>query len=218
MLWLCVIRKMRILIVDHHSVVRSGLRQILAEEMPAATFAEAEDNEQALACIQSKTWNLVVLEVDMPVQTGLELLERIKQLQPQTPVLVFTVYPEDQLGVACLKAGAHGYLVKSALPEEVVSAVKKVLAQGRYLSPELAERVAVQFQFPNVDLPHSELSKREYEVMLMIAKGKALKEIADALEVSPKTVSTYRKRILEKIHVKSNAALTRYALSKHLIH
>jgi two-component system invasion response regulator UvrY len=117
-----------------------------------------------------------------------------------------------------LKAGAHGYLVKSAMPEEVIRAAKKVMAGGRYLSAELAEDVAAQLHSPSENAPHDGLSKREFEVMLMIAKGKALKEIADALDVSPKTISTYRKRILEKIHVESNAALTRYALNQNLIH
>jgi DNA-binding NarL/FixJ family response regulator len=209
---------MRILIADHHSVVRSGLRQILADALPDTSFAEAENDRETLESINSESWNLVILEIDMPGRNGLELLQKIKELQPQTPVLIFTVYSEQQFGVPCFKAGAHGYLVKSALPEEVVRAAKKVIAGGRYLSAELAEDVAVQLHSPSENAPHDELSKREYEVMLMIAKGKALKEIADALDVSPKTISTYRKRILEKIHVESNAGLTRYALNRHLIH
>jgi DNA-binding NarL/FixJ family response regulator len=209
---------MRILIADHHSVVRSGLRQILADALPDTSFAEAENDRETLESINSESWNLVILEIDMPGRNGLELLQKIKELQPQTPVLIFTVYSEEQFGVPCFKAGAHGYLVKSALPEEVVRAAKKVIAGGRYLSAELAEDVAVQLHSPSENAPHDDLSKREYEVMLMIAKGKALKEIADALDVSPKTISTYRKRILEKIHVESNAGLTRYALNRHLIH
>jgi two-component system invasion response regulator UvrY len=209
---------MRILIADHHSVVRSGLRQILADALPDTSFAEAENGRETLESINRESWNLVILEIDMPGGNGLELLQKIKELQPQTPVLIFTVYSEEQFGVPCFKAGAHGYLVKSALPEEVVRAAKKVISGGRYLSAELAEDVAVQLHSPSENAPHDELSKREYEVMLMIAKGKALKEIADALDVSPKTISTYRKRILEKIHVESNAGLTRYALNRHLIH
>jgi two-component system, NarL family, invasion response regulator UvrY len=209
---------MRILIADHHSVVRNGLRQILAEALPDTSFEEAENDVETLEFIEHESWNLVILEIDMPGRNGLELLQKIKELEPRTPVLIFTVYSEEQFGVPCLKAGAHGYLVKSALPEEVVRAAKKVIAGGRYLSAELAENVAVQLHSPSGSAPHDELSKREYEVMLMIAKGKALKEIADVLDVSPKTISTYRKRILEKIHVESNADLTRYALNRHLIH
>jgi two-component system invasion response regulator UvrY len=209
---------MRILIADHHSVVRSGLRQILVDALPDTSFAEAENDGETLELINRESWNLVILEIDMPGRNGLELLQKIKELQPHAPVLIFTVYSEEQFGVPCLKAGAHGYLVKSALPEEVVRAAKKVIAGGRYLSAELAEDVAVQLHSPSENAPHDELSKREYEVMLMIAKGKALKEIADALDVSPKTISTYRKRILEKIRVESNAGLTRYALNQNLIH
>jgi two-component system invasion response regulator UvrY len=209
---------MRILIADHHSVVRNGLRQILAEALPDTSFEEAENDLETLEFIEHESWNLVVLEIDMPGRNGLELLQKIKEVEPRTPVLIFTVYSEEQFGVPCLKAGAHGYLVKSALPEEVVRAAKKVIAGGRYLSAELAEDVAAQLHSPSENAPHDGLSKREYEVMLMIAKGKALKEIADALDISPKTISTYRKRILEKIHVESNAGLTRYALNQNLIH
>ncbi len=210
---------MRILLVDDHPVVRRGLRQIISEAFADVVFGEAENGAQTLAQIsQQQPWDVIVLDVSMPGRSGLEVLGEIKKQRPATPVIILSVHPEDQFAIRGLKAGASGYLTKDSAPEELVQAIQKVLlSKGRYVSTRLAERLAQAIGSPAEEPSHEFLSNREYEVLLLIAAGKKLTEIAQRLHLSIKTVSTYRTRILEKMGASSNADLTRYALTNQLI-
>jgi DNA-binding NarL/FixJ family response regulator len=209
---------MNILIVDDHAVVRKGLRQILSEEYDDLAFAEATDARGALDAVSKHAWDVVVLDISMPGRSGLDVLKEIKRERPNVPVLVLSMHPEEQFAVRVLRAGASGYLTKETAPTELVLAVRKVTAGGTYVSPALAEILA-QNLHSNADATdlHKKLSDREYEVMLKIASGKAVSVIADELSLSVKTISTYRARILEKIHMKSNAEITRYAITHGLV-
>src|SRR5882724_456040 len=209
---------MRILLVDDHPVVRRGLRQIISEAFVDVVFGEAENGAQTLAQISQLPWDVIVLDVSMPGRSGLEVLGEIKKQRPATPVIILSVHPEDQFAIRGLKAGASGYLTKDSAPEELVRAIQKVLlSKGRYVSTRLAERLAQAIGSPAEEPSHEFLSNREYEVLLLIAAGKKLTEIAQRLHLSIKTVSTYRTRILEKMGASNNADLTRYALTNQLI-
>lgn len=209
--------RLRILLADDHSVVRQGLRQILSDALPHATFDEATNAAQVLQFVSSQNWSVLVLDISLPDRSGLEALHEIRKSHPRLPVIMLSIHPEDQFAVPCLKAGAAGYLTKTSAPEELVKAVQKVVSGGRYVSAGLAEQLASNLDLDATLPPHSVLSDREYQVMLMIASGRPLKQIAASLWVSIKTVSTYRSRILEKMRAKCNAELTRYALAHHLI-
>jgi len=206
-----------VLIVDDHAVVRQGLRQILASALPAARIAEASNAEEALGMLLRGSYDLVLLDITMPGRSGLELLRDIKYQQPDLPVLILSVHPEDQMGVRLLKAGAAGYVNKDCEPEEIIRAVNKVLAGGRYISDTLAERLVLDLQAQTGKPPHEMLSDREFEVLCAIARGKSVTEIARSLSLSVKTVSTYRSRILEKMNMKTNAELTHYAVREGLV-
>jgi len=208
---------MRILVADDHAVVRHGLKQILTEAFPSAVCDEAASGEQTLALVQANSPSVVVLDMSLPDQSGLEVLRSIHRTHPRLPVIVLSAHPEEQFAVRTLKAGASGYLNKESAPEELVKAIRVALRGGRYVSPRLAEKLAFDLQVASGRPVHETLSDREYQVMLMIAGGISLKEIANRLSVSIKTVSTYRARVLEKLHVKSNAELVRYALQNRLI-
>jgi two-component system invasion response regulator UvrY len=209
--------RLRILLADDHSVVRQGLRQILSYALPHATFDEATNAAQVLDFVSNQNWSVLVLDISMPDRSGLEALREIRKARPHLPVIMLSIHPEDQFAVLCLKAGAAGYLTKTSAPEELVKAVQKVVSGGRYVSAGLAEQLASNLDLDTSIPPHRMLSDREYQVMLMIASGRPLKQIAASLWVSIKTVSTYRSRILEKMKAKCNAELTRYALTHHLI-
>ncbi len=209
---------MKILLVDDHAVVRRGLKQIISEAFVDVTFGEAENGAQALTQVSQQPWDAIVLDVSMPGRSGLEILSEIKKLRAATPVIILSVHPEDQFAIRGLRAGASGYLTKDSAPEELVRAIEKVwLSKGRYVSNQLAERLAQAIGSPTDEPAHEFLSNREYEVLLMIAAGKRLTEIAEGLHLSIKTVSTYRTRILEKMGAHNNADLTRYALTNQLI-
>jgi DNA-binding NarL/FixJ family response regulator len=209
--------RLRILLADDHSVVRQGLRQILSDALPYATFAEATNAAQVLDFVSNQNWSVLVLDISMPDRSGLEALREVRKARPRLPVIMLSIHPEDQFAVPCLKAGAAGYLTKTSAPEELVKAVQKVVSGGRYVSAGLAEQLASNLDLDATIPPHRMLSDREYQVMLMIATGRPLKQIAASLWVSIKTVSTYRSRILEKMKATCNAELTRYALAHHLI-
>jgi len=205
-------------LADDHAVVRRGLKQILSEAFVDVAFGEAEDGAQTLAQASQQPWDVIVLDVSMPGRSGLEVLSEIKKQRPGTPVILLSVHPEDQLAIRGLKAGASGYLTKDSAPEELVRAIHKVLElKGRYVSTQLAERLAQAIGCPSNEPAHEFLSNREYEVLLLIASGKGLTEIAKQLRLSIKTVSTYRTRILEKMGARNNSDLTRYALTNQLI-
>ena len=207
----------RILIVDDHSVVRRGLKQILVDEFKKAEFGEASNAGEALERVRKEAWDAVVLDITMPGRSGLEALKEIKEAKPKLPVLVLSMHPEDQFAVRVLKSGASGYMTKESAPEELVGAVKKVLAGGRYVSPALAEKMASYLAIDTPKPPHERLSDREFVVLRMIASGKTASQIAEELSLSVKTVSTYRTRILEKTGMMSNAELTHYAIKNQLV-
>lgn len=207
----------KILMIDDHAVVRLGLRAILEDAVAGVEVAEAGTAQEGFTWLREHTANLVVLDIGLPDRSGLELLKRIHQEWPRLPVLILSMYSEDQYGLRVMKAGAAGYLTKASAADNLVRAVKRVLAGGRYVSPELAEQLAAHFSGDAEEEPYQALSDREYQVFRMIASGKTVSEIASELCLSVKTVSTHRARILEKTGMKNNAELTHYAFSKHLL-
>lgn len=208
---------MKILLADDHVLIRHGLKQFLGDEMPHAQFGEAENSSQALDLIRSQSWGLVILDINMPGRDGFEVLEEVRRTKPSLPVLVLSSYGEDQMGVRALKAGAAGYVTKQSATQELIKAVKKVTDGGRYLSPDLAEQVANRLGRPLSEIPHESLSAREYHVMRMLAKGMSIKAIAGELALSPKTVTTFRRRILDKLGLQCDAEIVRYTLSHRLV-
>ena len=208
---------MNILIADDHAVVRRGLREILAEAMPAASFAEAGNGDQVMSLLSKTPTNLLVLDINMPGRSGLEVLRDVKAQWPKTPVIILSMQPADQYGVRCMRAGAAAYVSKESATEELAKAARKVLAGGKYLSAELTDSLIDSISQTGQKRPHEQLSDREHEVLRMIAEGKGLTDAAEALHVSVKTISTYRTRILTKMGMKSNAELIRYAIENGLL-
>jgi two-component system invasion response regulator UvrY len=208
---------MRILLTDDHAVVRQGLRLILADHFKKAVFGEARNAHEALNRVWKEKWDVVLLDVTMPGRSGLEVLREIKRSRPKLPVLVFSMHPEDQFAVRILKAGAAGYLTKESPAEELVGAIQKVVAGGRYVSPALAERMASYLDVDMKQAPHERLTDREFLILRAIASGKPVGQIAREFSLSVSTVSTYRTRILEKMHLKNNAELMHYAMRKGLV-
>ena len=205
------------LVVDDHSIVRNGLKQILAGSFPQSHVIEAADAKEALALAEKTKFDVTLLDISMPGQSGLDVLKQIKELQPETKVLILTMHPEDQYAVRVLKAGASGYLTKDTASDEVANAVKKILAGGRYVSAKLAENLASNLQAPAQKTLHDRLSDREYQILRMIGIGKSVKEIAFDLSLSIKTISTYRARVLNKLKFKGNADVIRYAMREKLV-
>ncbi|MCS6243018.1 MAG: response regulator transcription factor [Opitutus sp.] len=208
---------MRILIADDHAVVRQGLKQILAAEFKQAVFGEASTGQQALELAWRENWDVLVLDITMPGQNGLDVLKAIKKSRPRLPVLMLSMHPEDQFAVRMLKIGAAGYMTKESAPAELVGAVKKVISGGRYVSPALAEKMAAYLAIDVQTAPHERLSDREFVVLRLIASGKTVSAIAQELSLSVKTVSTYRTRILEKTGMQNSAELTHYAIQNQLV-
>jgi len=207
----------RVLIADDHAIVRSGLTEILLRELKDSVCGEAGNAQQVLAQVQSQPWDLVILDVSMPGRSGIDVLTDLKAAKPKLPVLVLSMHPEDQYGKRVLKAGAAGYMNKNSAPEELIKAIRKVLAGGHYVSLALAEKLAQDLSEKHVQLPHESLSDREFEVLRMIASGKTVSQIADGLHLSVATISTYRARILEKMNMTTNAELMHYAFRNHLV-
>jgi len=203
--------------VDDHAVVRRGLKAILAEEFSSAELGEAENAQEALQRIREQEWDLILLDIAMPGRSGLEVLKQLNSSHPALPVLVLSMYPEEQYAVRVLRSGAAGYLTKEGAPEELVQAARKVLSGGRYVGATLAEKLALRLSGGGEDQPHASLSDREFQVMCMIASGKTVSQIADELSLSVKTISTFRARILEKMSMATNTELVRYALENRLI-
>ena len=208
---------MRILLADDHTVVRQGLKQILAEVFKNAVFGDAGNAQETLDLIGKEKWDIVILDITMPGRGGLEVLREIKKLCPRLPVLVLSVHPENQFALRVLKLGAAGYMTKESAPEELVGAVKKVLAGGRYVSTSLAETLALNLSSGSVRPLQELLSDREFQVLRLIASGRIVSEIARELSLSVKTISTYRTRILEKMRLKNNAELMHYAMEHQLV-
>ncbi|MCE3221900.1 MAG: Response regulator, LuxR family [Nitrospira sp.] len=208
---------MKILVVDDHAVVRHGVKQILTEHFHCSIIGEARNAEEMMDQVRERHWTIVILDVGMPGKGGLDALKELKQLRPKLPVLVLSAYPEDQLALRMLKAGASGYLTKDSAPTELVQALRKIIAGGKYVSAAVAELLALNLESDSEKPLHEQLSDREYQVMCLIAVGKSLKEIADDLCVSISTINTYRARILEKMQLKNNTELTHYALKNGLV-
>ena len=207
----------RILIVDDHAILRRGLKEILEREFRDVSIGGAGTAEQALTQLDSEKWDLVILDITMPGRSGVDVLRNLKALRPKLPVLVLSMHPEDQYGKRVLKAGASGYMNKESAPEELIKAVRKLLSGGRYVSPTLAETLAVDLGRDDGMPAHERLSDREFEVLRKMASGKTVGQIAQELHLSVPTVSTYRARILEKMGMSTNAELIRYAVSHHLV-
>jgi DNA-binding NarL/FixJ family response regulator len=208
---------LKILIADDHPIVRTGLKQILDEAPVKIASEEAKDGNEVLRKTAGQAYDLILLDIAMPGVNGLDCLKQIKKQNPGLPVLIISMYPEEQYAVRALKAGASGYLTKQSAPDELLQAIHKVLAGGKYVSASLAEKLAWRLEDDGAANPHEALSDREYEVLCLIASGKTASQIALQLCLSVKTVSTYRVRILEKMKLKNNAELTHYAVKNHLV-
>jgi len=208
---------MKILIADDHTVVRKGLRLILAEAFKKASFGEAATGQQALERVWKEPWDIVTLDLSMPGRSGLEILKEIKQTRPKLPVLILSMQPEDQFAVRLLKAGASGYMTKESAAEELVGAVNKAIGGGCYVSARFGERLASLLANNTRSSPHEGLSDREILILRLIASGKSVGAIAQELSLSVKTVSTYRVRLLDRISMTNNAQLVQYAFPHQLV-
>jgi DNA-binding NarL/FixJ family response regulator len=207
----------RVLIADDHAIFRLGLKDLLTEEFQKVTFAEARDANEALDQVRKQYWDIVILDISMPGKSGLDILDEIRRARPKLPVLLLSMHPEEQFARRALKSGAAGYLTTESVPDELKRAVRKALAGGRYVSTALAEKLAWDLG-SKIEVPiHDLLSDREFQVLRMVASGKTVKDIAEELALSVKTVSTYRTRILEKTRMRNNAELIRYAVQSHLV-
>lgn len=206
----------KIIVVDDHPVVRRGLKQIINEECDMEVAGEAENAQEAFGVIRNRRCDLILLDITMPGTSGLDVLKQLKYEYPELPVLVLSVHSEDQYAIRAIRAGASGYLTKDSVPETLINAVRKVISGGKYVSPLLAEKLALEVKKSEMT-PHETLSDREYQIMCLIASGKTNREIAEGLCLSVKTVSTYRTRLLQKMHLKTDAELTTYALRNKLI-
>ena len=207
----------RVIIADDHAAVRRGVKDILADEADMEIGAEASTSQELLELVRKQAWDAVVLDISLPGRSGLEVLSELKQERPSLPVLVHTMHAEDQFAVRALRAGAAGYLTKDSPPAELVKALRKIVAGGKYVGQSLAEKLAVNVD-ANIDrAPHEALSDREFQILRVLASGKTVSEIADELSLSVKTISTYRSRILDKMKMKNNAELMRYALQQKVV-
>ncbi len=207
---------MHILIADDHAVVRRGLRDILSEAIPGTHFIEAGNGDEVIRHLANSQIGLVILDINMPGRSGLDVLKDVKLSHPRLPVIILSVQPEEQYAIRCLRAGAAAYINKDSAADELARATKKILSGGRYISAGVADSLLASLDEAE-KAPHESLSDREFEVMRMIASGLPLTSIGDQLHVSVKTISTYRARILEKMQMGNNAELTRYALKHNLI-
>lgn len=212
-----MVKPVRILIVDDHFVVRQGLKQILAATYEGAVFGEASCAQEALDLAWKSPWDAVLLDVSMPGRGGLELLKDLRQSSPKLPVIVVSMHPEEQFALRVLKLGASAYIRKDSAGQELIKAVQSALAGSKYITPSIAQRLAVNLERDGDGPSHETLSDREYQVMCLLASGKTVKEIANELSLSVKTISTYRSRILEKMSIQNNAQLMRYAVRNGLV-
>ena len=207
----------KILVADDHAVVRNGLKQIVGDTSDIVIAAEASNGQEALNKALKDDYDIVLLDITMPDRSGLDILKEIKSQKPELPVLILSIHPEEQYAVRALKAGAAGYLTKESAPEELIRAMRSVSAGGKYVTPSLAERLASVLKTGAEEPLHQSLSDREYQILCMIASGKSVKQIADELLLSIKTISTYRARLLRKMNMNNNIELTRYAIQNQLV-
>lgn len=207
----------RIMIVDDHAIVRQGLRQVIENTDGLKVSREAASGREAISQATSGHCDIVLLDLSMPDTHGIDVLKHIRQIRPEIGVIILSMHPEDQYGLRALKAGASGYLTKDCESEELIDAIRKVYRGRKYISPGIAEIIAEDVGGKKAILPHEILSDREYQILCMIAGGKRIKDIADTLGLSPKSVSTYRSRLLHKLNLKSNEQLCSYARNHHLL-
>jgi DNA-binding NarL/FixJ family response regulator len=205
---------LKILSIDDHEVVRRGLKDMFTRE--SATFGEARSGAEAVDLVRKQPWDIAVLDISLGGRSGLEVLSELKQLRPRMPVLILSMHAEEQYAVRAFKAGASGYINKGSSGEELRKAILKIIKGGQYVGPALAEKIVVQLSQPG-KVSHENLSNREFEVLCSIASGQTVKEIAAKLSLSDKTISTYRRRILDKMDMRTNAELTHYAIRNGLV-
>ena len=208
---------LKVLVIDDFPLFRRGVKDLVIEGFHGAKIGEAGNAHEMLELLRLKPWDVAVMDISMPGMNGLEALKQVKQEFPDLPVLILSMYPEEQYAIRMIKAGADGYLTKSSAPEELVKAIKKVHEGGKYVSAELGEALAVTTRLGSEKRPHELLSDREYEVLCLIGSGKTVGEIAVAANLSVTTISTYRARILDKMRMKTNAELARYAIQQGLV-
>ncbi len=204
-------------IVDDHSMVRSGLIRIISEESDMEVVAEADGHVQLFKSLEKTDPNVIVLDISMPGEDGLEIVKELKRSHPRIKVLMLSMHPEDRFSVRAIKAGASGYLTKKSAAEELVNAIRQIHNEGKFITKTLADKLINSFEADADKPPHERLSDREFQILCMIASGKKIKEIAEELFLSPATVATYRARVLEKMQLKSNVELTNYVLRHRLI-
>ncbi len=207
----------KVLVVDDHAIVRKGIQQIIAETDDIQVAGEAGSGQEVLDKVRQETYDLVLLDIAMPGRDGLDVLKELKARWPRLAVLMLSMYPEEQYAVRALRSGAAGYLTKESAPDELITAIRKVSAGGKYIGSSLAERLAHTLDVHSTRPLHELLSDREHQILCMIASGKTQTEIADELSLSIKTISTYRARLLAKMQMKTNAEITRYAIENKLV-
>jgi two-component system invasion response regulator UvrY len=207
----------RVLVADDHAVVRRGVVQILTEAPDMVVAGEASTGREVLQAVRKHDYDVLVLDIAMPEGGGLEVLQQLQTLKPNLRILILSMYPERQYAVRALKTGAAGYLTKESVPDELIAAIRKVARCGKYVSQSLAEQLASELRGEVEKEPHETLSGREFQVMILLAAGKSVTDVAEELSLSVKTVSTYRARILEKLNLKSTAEIIRYALEHELV-
>lgn len=206
----------RVLLVDDHAVVRAGVKQILAHEPGFAECDEAGDGPTALEKLRRHRYDVAVVDISLPGMTGIDLIKRVRQGAPDCKILILSMHAEDQFAIRALRAGAAGYLTKESASDQLVIALRKVAGGGKYISPELGERLATELDPDRETAPHEKLSDREHQVFRRLVAGQSINAIASELHLSPKTVSTHKQRLMQKLQIDSNAELVRYALNRHL--
>ncbi|TAK60264.1 response regulator transcription factor [Methylobacter sp.] len=207
----------KILIVDDHAIVRQGLKQILADISDMEVFAEAGSGDEALKLIRDEGWGIMLLDIAMPGKNVMELIKLSKQQSPHLPILILSMYPEDQYAIRMLRAGADGYLTKESAPEQLVAAIRKVAKGGKYISPAMTEKLIAELN-PNQEIPpHTMLTDREFQVFSGICAGKSITDLAQQMALSVKTISTYRTRLMKKMNMSKNAEIIHYAFKNDLL-
>ena len=209
--------RLKILIADDHSVVRMGVKHIVLGAFPNAEVGEAANGQEVLEAVRTSAWDVLILDIGMPVRSGLEIMSELRHIAPQLRILMLTIHAEEQFALRLLKSGVAGYLTKERAPEELVQAIRKVMSGGKYVSTVLAERIALSLDTSVDKLPHETLSDREFQVMRMIASGMSVAEIAEALSLHVRTVGTFRRHILRKLNLKSTQEIAYYAIRGGLV-
>lgn len=207
----------RVLLADDHTIVRAGLKELLSETGDIAVSGEANNGAEALARIRAGDYDIAVLDMSMPGRSGVELIRQVKQERPHLPILVLSMHSEEQYAVRALKAGASGYLTKESAADQLVAAIRRIAAGGAFVTPETAQRLALDANGASAATPHTLLSDREFQVLRLIAGGKSVSEIARQLSLSVKTISTHKTRIMRKMRLANQAELIRYAIEHNLL-